>query len=57
MFSIFIVCFVLIFVLFVYIDRQGPLESLALSVILNQIQMFAMKLEKNCSCAVQFSEI
>ena len=37
--------FCLIFVLFVYIDRQGLLESLMLSVILNQIKMFVVKLE------------
>ena len=38
--------FYLIFVPFAYIDGHVPLESLVLSAILNQIQMFVMKLEK-----------
>ena len=37
--------FCLIFATSVCIDRQDPLEFLVLSVILNQIQTFAMKLE------------
>ena len=38
--------FYLIFVPFAYIDRQDPLESLVLSIILNQIQTFGMTLEE-----------
>ena len=35
-----------VYILSVYIDRHSPLESLVLSVILNQIQMIVVKLEK-----------
>ena len=38
--------FYLIFVPFVYIDGQVPLESLMLSAILSHIQTFGVKLEK-----------
>ena len=48
--------FYLIFVSFVFIDRQGLLEALVLSVILNQIQMFVVKLENFFFCEIWVSK-
>ena len=49
--------FYLIFVPFVYFDGKVPSESLVLSAILRQIQMFVMKLEKTVLVVVQFGKM
>ena len=46
--------FCLIFASFVCIDRQDLLESLVLSIILNQIQTFFIEIATTCSCIAQF---